>query len=283
MARIRTIKPEFPQSESIGKLSRDARLLYIQLWTIVDDSGRARAASRMLASLLYPYDDDARDLIEGWLAELELGGHICRYEVEGNLYLEVCKWLEHQKIDHASKSRFPEPREDSRDLARVSRSLAPDLGPRTMDLGPSIRAVAKATRPNPDFEEFWEARPRRKGADPKEPARKLYEVAAKTVPPAELLAALKRYKVAEADHANTPYLPQMVKWLRDKRWNDYPQITLVVVPEAVDWDAILTTFKKTGHWSKWAGPDLSSPACRVPPEMLSKHGLLPDGRIHAAS
>jgi hypothetical protein len=71
MPRIRTIKPEFPQSQSTGRVSRDARLLFILLWTIADDVGRTRAASRMLASLLFPYDDDAPALIEGWLAELE--------------------------------------------------------------------------------------------------------------------------------------------------------------------------------------------------------------------
>ena len=49
MARIRTIKPEFPQSESMGRVSRDARLLFVQLWCICDDHGRTRAASRMLA------------------------------------------------------------------------------------------------------------------------------------------------------------------------------------------------------------------------------------------
>jgi len=42
MARIRTIKPEFPHSESMGRVSRDARLLFVMLFTIVDDEGRAR-------------------------------------------------------------------------------------------------------------------------------------------------------------------------------------------------------------------------------------------------
>src|SRR5690242_8409033 len=107
MSRIRSIKPEFPQSESIGKLSRDARLLFIMLWTYVDDAGRARASSRMLASLLYPYDDDAKKLIDGWLGELELYGHITIYDVEGSRYLEICNWLKHQKIDRPSKSRLP--------------------------------------------------------------------------------------------------------------------------------------------------------------------------------
>ena len=132
MARIRTIKPEFPQSESVGRLSRDARLLFIQLWTIVDDCGRARAPSRMLASLLYPYDDDAPALIEGWLAELDAEGCIVRYEVDGSKYLSVAKWLEHQKIDRPSKSQLPAPREPSRALVEPSST---DLVPRTMDLG----------------------------------------------------------------------------------------------------------------------------------------------------
>ena len=74
MARIRTIKPEFPQSESMGRVSREARYCFIMLWTLADDSGRLRGNSRMLASLLYPYDDDAGALISGWLDELEREG-----------------------------------------------------------------------------------------------------------------------------------------------------------------------------------------------------------------
>lgn len=133
MGRIRTIKPEFPQSETIGRLSRDARLLFIQLWTFVDDSGRARAASRMLASALYPYDDDAPKLMDRWLGELEREGCIRRYVVDGNSYLDIPNWLKHQKIDRPSASRFPGFDEGSRALDEPSTT---DLGPRTRDLGP---------------------------------------------------------------------------------------------------------------------------------------------------
>lgn len=145
MARIRTIKPEFPQSESVGALSRDARLLFILLWTIVDDSGRTRAASRMLASLLYPYDDDAKDLIEGWLAELDRGNHIRRYDVAGSHYLEVAKWLEHQKIDKPSKSRLPSFDDGSRILAKPREASATDLVPSTLDLVPSTLDLGPST------------------------------------------------------------------------------------------------------------------------------------------
>lgn len=136
MARIRSIKPEFPQSETIGRLSRDARLLFIMLWTIVDDSGRARASSRMLASLLYPYDDDVPGLIDGWLGELEAEGCVRRYCVDGSQYLDIPNWLKHQKIDKPSASKLPEFDERSVKPREASRMLAPDLGPRTLDLGP---------------------------------------------------------------------------------------------------------------------------------------------------
>ena len=117
MARIRSIKPEFPQSESMGRVSRDARLLFVQLWCICDDHGRTRAASRMLASLLFPYDDDAPSLIEGWLSELQREGCVRLYEHEGSRFLEIPNWLKHQKIDKPSKPQFPAFGESSRILA----------------------------------------------------------------------------------------------------------------------------------------------------------------------
>lgn len=139
MPRIRTIKPEFPQSESMGRVSRDARLLFVELWTLVDDSGRARGNSRMLASLLFPYDSDAPDLIGGWLEELEREGCIVRYTAgpDGSSYVAVNRWQEHQRIDKPSKSKVPpppdpssrKPREDSRTFPDGSEKLLVGPGP----------------------------------------------------------------------------------------------------------------------------------------------------------
>jgi len=123
VARIRSIKPEFPQSESMGRVSRDARLLFVQLWCICDDHGRTRAASRMLASLLFPYDDDAPNLIDGWLNELVREGCVRVYEHDGGRFLEIPNWLKHQKIDKPSKQQFPAFGESSRILASVSRTV----------------------------------------------------------------------------------------------------------------------------------------------------------------
>lgn len=144
MPRIRSIKPEFPQSETVGRLSRDARLLFVQLWTISDDAGRLRGASRMLASLLYPYDDDAPALMDGWLTELEAKDCIRRYEVEGSQYIEIVNWLKHQKIDRPSESRLPSYREGSTKPREKSRASDADLGPRTKDKDHAPEADASA-------------------------------------------------------------------------------------------------------------------------------------------
>jgi hypothetical protein len=222
MARIRTIKPEFPQSESVGKLSRDARLLYIQLWTIVDDAGRARAASRMLASLLYPYDDDARDLIEGWLTELEHGEHIRRYEVDGSQYLEITKWLEHQKIDKPSRSRLPEFVEGSRVVAKPREPSATDLGPSTLDLGPEKASLSRAASPSSEeFETLKRVYPRRKGNYGWKAAERKFNSLVKTgVDPKAIIASARRLGETLSARVGTEYIPMPASWLNSEDFLD---------------------------------------------------------------
>lgn len=134
MARIRTIKPEFPHSESMGHVSRESRLCFIMLWTIADDAGRLRGNSRMLASLLFPYDDDAKDHIDGWLAQLSKEGCIAQYEVNGTSYIQIENWGEHQKIDKPSASKIPEFDESSRTIANP-REVSPLDKDLDLDLG----------------------------------------------------------------------------------------------------------------------------------------------------
>lgn len=74
----------------------------------------------MLASLLYPYDDDARKHIETWLSELEKEQCIVRYSSAEDQYIEIVQWHKHQKIDKPTASKIPpapEPKESSRILA----------------------------------------------------------------------------------------------------------------------------------------------------------------------
>lgn len=122
MGRIRSIKPEFPQSETIGRLSRDARLLFLQLWTVCDDYGRCRAAAPLLAGQLYPYDEDALQNMPAWLAELEREGLVQLYVIDRSSYLAVLGWSKHQRVDNAGKAMVPAPEDARRDSPRTAAS-----------------------------------------------------------------------------------------------------------------------------------------------------------------
>ena len=160
MARIRTIKTEFPQSESMGRISRDARLLFILLWTLCDDEGRSRGSARLLKGLLFPYDELTFLDIEAWLAELEQEGCIVRYVENASEYLQVSNWLNHQKIDKPSKSKIPPPQESSRILANPRERSLLDQGSRIKevdqgrDQGSGMNWANRKTI-RPIFEEGW--------------------------------------------------------------------------------------------------------------------------------
>jgi hypothetical protein len=245
VARIRTIKPEFPHSESIGRLSRDARLMFIQLWTIADDHGRARAAPQLLCGQLYPYDADAPKLIGKWLAELEHEGHIRLYEVDDSRYLEISGWSKHQRVDNAGKSNIPEPRGEPepprREPPRAAASDGEpplDLGPRRgedlgVDLGPS-RAVADATRtiPRPeDFEKFWGEYPKREGANPKKPAAiKFFTKVRQGANPEAIITGARLYAADVLRLSTEPrFVAQAVTWLHQERWQDFTEAPVVAV------------------------------------------------------
>lgn len=128
MPRVRTIKPEFPEDETLGRVSRDARLLFILLWTRADDYGRFRAAPAYLRNYLYPYDADVTDaMITGWLQELERVGRVQSYEVRDERYAVVANWAKHQRTDNAGRSLWPAPPWDSESCGESPRDSA-DVG-----------------------------------------------------------------------------------------------------------------------------------------------------------
>lgn len=221
MARIRTIKPEFPQSESMGRVSRDARLLFVMLWTIADDSGRLRGNSRMLSSLLFPYDDDARGLIDGWLAELSSEGCVTVYKVGGDTYVQVCNWLNHQKIDKPSRSKIPPFDESSRILANPREVSSGDQ--RIKDQGSEDHGPKDNTRaprlPDDRFDQFWLAYPRKVA---KESAAKAWKKLSPDQPLFdEIMAGLVLAKASSGWTKDSgQFIPHPATWLNGRRWTD---------------------------------------------------------------
>lgn len=99
MARIRSIKPEFWTSEQVMELSRDARLLFIGLWTFCDDGGNHPASAKTLKAEVFPGDDDATvSRVMQWIDEMIEAQLVTEYEVEGKEFWHVTGW-HHQRID----------------------------------------------------------------------------------------------------------------------------------------------------------------------------------------
>src|SRR5687768_12953988 len=58
LMRIRNIKPEFWRSVDVKSLSPEDRLLFIGLWSYVDDNGVGVDDHRQIAADLFPLEDD---------------------------------------------------------------------------------------------------------------------------------------------------------------------------------------------------------------------------------
>lgn len=158
----------------------------------------------------------------------------------------------------------------------VAECLSREEG-QVQDIGKSKEETPTPAAPSSSdaFPRFKAAFPRRDGANPWQPAEKKFNALVKTgVDPEVMIAAASSLAREEAARGNigTKFIPQAITWLNQQRFQDYAVGSFDDHAE-LDWDAVLTSYKKFGHWSREAGPDLESPACRAPKEMLEKYGL----------
>jgi hypothetical protein len=220
MSRIRSVKPEFWTSEQVLECSTNARLMFLGLWNFCDDAGRHPYSAKQVKAEVFPSDDFTAQDILGMLEELSTNGLIARYVSGGKEYFYVTGW-KHQRIDKPQEPKYPDPFAEHSQI--VPRTIPPDTIGEDRKGKDVIRAVADATRPTTNFYflKFWEAYPRRKGSNPKGPAEKLFDAAVKSgVPPDAIVAAVRAGIGFDRDKIGTEYIPQAVKWLRDRRWQD---------------------------------------------------------------
>lgn len=107
MARKRMISPNFWTDEKVGDCSRDARLLFMGLISNADDEGYGRANSKLLKSLIFPYDELKTSDIENWLSQLSKFKMIILYQYEEQTYYYLPNFLKHQTINKPTKTDFP--------------------------------------------------------------------------------------------------------------------------------------------------------------------------------
>ena len=226
MARIRTIKPEFFTSEDIVSLTPLARLLYIAVWCEADKAGRLIWKPNTLKMRYFPADDcDIHELC----AEL-LDQELVILYGEGLAY--VPQFATHQHVNpREALSILPEPSEESVEAARV-RHASTTRSPRVSHASPRVpdaqggregkgreRKQTPQSPPDPRFDRFWAAYPKRKSRGDAERAF------AKINPSEQLVDAM----VAAIGRATTSeqwrkdggqFIPYPATWLRDKRWLD---------------------------------------------------------------
>ncbi|MFC6017235.1 hypothetical protein ACFP2T_13585 [Plantactinospora solaniradicis] len=109
MARIRTIKPEAFQSETLAEVSIAAERTLFGLSTQADDRGRHPDKPAVINGAVWPLRPEHTPVdVESELAELERVGLLCRYVgCDGRRYLHLVSWDRHQKIERPSKPRIP--------------------------------------------------------------------------------------------------------------------------------------------------------------------------------
>jgi len=115
MARIRSVKPEIRTSLTVAEWPREVRYAWILLWGYLDDEGRGRDDTRLIAADLFPLDRDVTEKkLNTWLDLMATTKTteddippLCRYEVAGQRYIHAVKWADHQRINRPSSSRLP--------------------------------------------------------------------------------------------------------------------------------------------------------------------------------
>lgn len=107
--RIRTIRPEFYQSESVGSMTWKARLVFINLWSYVEDNGVNLDNPRLFRGQCMPYDDSVLDDIEDAFAELEQCGSIICYERDGKCLLFIPGFEKWQNIQRPGTCHYLPP------------------------------------------------------------------------------------------------------------------------------------------------------------------------------
>jgi hypothetical protein len=267
--RIRSIKPEFWRSRHVAQLPWDLRLLFIGLWSYVDDNGVGIDDPWQIQSDVFPLEEDpteARERVSRGLVTLSRIVHegsntplIVRYEVDGKRYLRITGW-QHQRIDRPSQGRYPEPSEE--DLTRANAlaqeesramlasppaneaSVTGEQGNRgtgeTNSPGDAILLSLPVPHPEPKptgypqpFEDAWLAYGR-KGA--KKTAYAEWQRATRRATVSTISAAIRPYVAATPD---PKFRKDFERWLKGDCWES------AVIPDR----------QVSGGYQPWTNPD----------------------------
>lgn len=98
MPRSRNIKPGLFKNEILGEADPIYSLLFAGLWTLADKSGRLENRPKRIKAEIFPY----RSMLDPCmaLAWLMHESFITMYEINGNSYIQINTWADHQSPHH---------------------------------------------------------------------------------------------------------------------------------------------------------------------------------------
>ena len=143
------------------------------------------------------------------------------------------------------------------------------------------RKNSRADSPsNEDFENFKKDYPKRAGNYGWKAAERKYLALVKTgVSPHAIHSAVQRHaeEMRKLKRIGTEFVPMPASWLNSEDFVSVAVNSFSDEPTPINWENVVSFYARTRRWSRDAGPDPESPACRAPPEVLRKHGIQPLG------
>jgi hypothetical protein len=106
MGRIRTIKPEFTQNESLSALPAETQLFAVGLLCCADDQGFFNANPGLLKASVFPLRETSVGVQE-MLTQLRHTGFLdLGVASDGRYYGRIVKFTEHQRVNRPSPSKI---------------------------------------------------------------------------------------------------------------------------------------------------------------------------------
>lgn len=216
--RARNIKPGFFKNDRLAELNPFTRILFAGLWCMADRAGRLEDRPKRIKAEVLPYDDWD---VDAALSTLD-GEFIKRYSVDGNQFIQILHFSDHQN---------PHKNEKESEIPPYQHSTSTVQEPKKHSTNPADSLIPDSlipdsnTPPTPPqggrdvFEEFWKIYPKKVG---KGAARKAWkQVRAPTQTLSEISAALSwQTKTEQWQKNNGQYIPNPATYLNQRRWED---------------------------------------------------------------
>jgi len=229
-------------------------LILMAIWrnggSLPADEERLARSARMTTGHWHRYGKPVLDLLQ-----IE-DGRITQKRLKQEFSKTICKIQKRSEAGRAgglAKSLNDKQRAlaNATILPEQKATDAPETKTQTKNRKKDSRSVADATRPvDGPFEVFWAAYPKRKGPNPKKPARaKYHKLVRDGIAPEQIMVGVRRHadQMRETGKVGTEYVPRSDTWLNQWSPEDDAPSPAVIVAKSTKFFVQLGT----PQWTAW--------------------------------